>query len=88
MGEVGLESCGEDTPLVQSSETSANGCGSQHTHHLSLPLKAAYALGHVFNDITAAMWFSYMLLFLQMVIGITPELSGAMLLTGEWYHLA
>jgi hypothetical protein len=78
------ESTGEHTPLVRSCEVSANLYGSRHNHHLSLPLKAAYALGHVFNDITAAMWFSYTLLFLQMVIGMTPELSGAMLLIGEF----
>jgi hypothetical protein len=84
------EATGEHTPLVRSSEVSTNGYRSRHTNHLSLPLKAAYALGHVFNDITAAMWFSYTLLFLQMVIGMTPELSGAMLLIGEfqWYHLS
>jgi hypothetical protein len=83
------EDTGEHTPLVRSSEVSKNGHGSRHTSHLSLPLKAAYALGHVFNDITAAMWFSYTLLFLQMVIGMTPELSGVMLLIGEfrWYNL-
>jgi hypothetical protein len=84
------EATGEHTPLVRSSEVSTNGYGSPQTNHLSLPLKAAYALGHVFNDITAAIWFSYTLLFLQMVIGMTPELSGAMLLIGEfqWYHLS
>jgi hypothetical protein len=90
MGEEEFEFCGEHTPLVRSSEVSANACGPQHSHHhLPLSLKAAYALGHVFNDIAAAMWFSYMLLFLQMVIGMTAELSGAMLLVGEcrWYHL-
>jgi hypothetical protein len=78
------EAAGEHTPLVRSSEVSTNIYGSGHTYHLSLRMKAAYALGHVFNDITAAMWFSYTLLFLQLVIGMTPELSGAMLLIGEY----
>jgi hypothetical protein len=33
------------------------------------------------------MWFSYMLLFLQMVLGMSPALSGAMLLIGEFQWL-
>jgi hypothetical protein len=73
------EPSGEHTPLVRSSEFT---CRSRYDHHLPRPVKVAYALGHVFNDISAAMWFSYMLLFLQMVLGMKPALSGVMLLIG------
>ena len=78
------EATGEDMPLVRPSEFSRNICRYRYNHHLPLLLKAAYALGHVFNDITAAMWFSYTLLFLQMVLGMSPALSGVMLLIGEF----
>jgi hypothetical protein len=77
------DATGEHTPLIRSSEVSKNNYRFRYNHHLPLSLKAAYALGHVFNDISAAMWFSYMLLFLQMVLGMSPALSGVMLLIGE-----
>ena len=32
---------------------------------LSLGHKLVYGVGHVFNDLCAAVWFSYMLLYLQ-----------------------
>ncbi|KAJ9595269.1 hypothetical protein L9F63_027346, partial [Diploptera punctata] len=78
------DSAGERSPLVQSTEATSNvNYNSRHDHKLPLQLKAAYGLGHVFNDISAAMWFSYTLLFLQTVIGMEPALSGAMLLIGQ-----
>ena len=79
------DSTDERSPLVQSTEgTSRSMYRSHRGHDLPLQLKAAYGLGHVFNDISAAMWFSYTLLFLQTVIGMEPALSGAMLLIGEY----
>lgn len=44
--------------------------------------KAAYGVGHVMNDICAAMWFSYTLLFLNVVLEMPPVLAGSMLLIG------
>ena len=79
------DSTDERSPLVQSTEGTANATyRSQHDYNLPLLLKAAYGLGHVLNDISAAMWFSYTLLFLQTVIGMEPALSGVMLLIGEF----
>lgn len=45
--------------------------------------KAAYALGHVFNDLAAAMWFSYTLIFLQRVVLLEPLAAGGLLLLGS-----
>ncbi|XP_011554733.3 major facilitator superfamily domain-containing protein 12 [Plutella xylostella] len=42
-----------------------------------------FGLGHVYNDLCAAMWFSYMMLFFQAVLGMRAALSGAMLLLGQ-----
>nr|CAD7394173.1 unnamed protein product [Timema cristinae] len=56
------------------------------TRHLTWFQKVSYGMGHIFNDICAAMWFSYILLFLQVVIGMPPALSGAMMLTGTMHH--
>jgi len=44
--------------------------------------KIAYALGHVFNDLAAAMWFSYTLIYLQRVALLEPIVAGALLLLG------
>lgn len=46
--------------------------------------KAAYGVGHVMNDICAAMWFSYTLLFFHVVLAMPPVLAGTMLLIGKW----
>lgn len=45
--------------------------------------KLAYALGHVFNDLAAAMWFSYTLIYLQRVALLKPVVAGALLLLGQ-----
>lgn len=44
--------------------------------------KLAYALGHIFNDLAAAMWFSYTLIYLQRVVLLRPIVAGAFLLLG------
>lgn len=44
--------------------------------------KVAYGLGHVFNDITATIWFSYTMVFMQEVVGIPPTMAGFLLFFG------
>lgn len=46
-------------------------------------IKLAYALGHIFNDLTAAMWFSYTLIYFQRVALLRPITAGALLLLGN-----
>ncbi|CAK9804811.1 Major facilitator superfamily domain-containing protein 12 [Anthophora quadrimaculata] len=50
---------------------------------LSASTKVAYALGHIFNDLTAAMWFSYTLIYFQRVALLKPITAGALLLLGQ-----
>ncbi|KOX70960.1 Major facilitator superfamily domain-containing protein 12 [Melipona quadrifasciata] len=50
---------------------------------LSTSTKIAYALGHIFNDLTAAMWFSYTLIYFQRVALLEPIVAGALLLLGQ-----
>ncbi|XP_043252984.1 major facilitator superfamily domain-containing protein 12-like [Colletes gigas] len=45
--------------------------------------KFAYALGHIFNDLTAAMWFSYTLIYFQRVALLKPIAAGGLLLLGQ-----
>ncbi|KAL0851126.1 hypothetical protein ABMA28_006992 [Loxostege sticticalis] len=42
-----------------------------------------YGLGHVYNDLCAAMWFSYMMLFFQAVLDMRAAVAGTMLLLGQ-----
>ncbi|XP_046481255.1 major facilitator superfamily domain-containing protein 12 isoform X1 [Neodiprion pinetum] len=50
---------------------------------MSRTVRVSYALGHVFNDLAAAMWFSYTLLYLQRIVLFEPVTAGAMLLLGQ-----
>lgn len=45
-------------------------------------LKFAYGLGHVFNDISAAIWFSYTMVFVQNVIGVPSTVAGFLMFFG------
>lgn len=50
---------------------------------LLLSQRTAYGVGHVLNDMCAAVWFSYTLLFFQVILGMQPVVAGIMLLIGE-----
>ena len=49
---------------------------------LTIVKKLSYGVGHVLNDLTASMWFSYLLIYLHRVIGFPNNLSGYMMLIG------
>lgn len=65
-----MDEAGERVPLVDGKVTIAT--------------RYAYALGHIFNDLAAAMWFSYTLLFLQRISLIQPVVAGSLLLLGSY----
>ena len=45
--------------------------------------KFAYGVGHVLNDIVASMWFTYLIVFFNHVLGFNSVLSGTVLLIGQ-----
>lgn len=45
--------------------------------------KFCYGLGHIFNDLCAAMWFSYTLFFFQIVLQIEPGTAGTLMMVGQ-----
>ncbi|VEN40083.1 unnamed protein product [Callosobruchus maculatus] len=45
--------------------------------------KLSYGLGHVFNDLCAAMWFSYTLFYFQVVLKMEATTAGILLMTGQ-----
>ncbi|XP_074035967.1 major facilitator superfamily domain-containing protein 12-like [Leptinotarsa decemlineata] len=53
-------------------------------NRLCLPLqKISFGLGHVFNDLCAAMWFSYTLFYLQVVLTMESRTAGLLLMIGQ-----
>lgn len=52
-------------------------------NELSLVKKFSYGVGHVLNDLTASMWFSYLLIYLHRVIGFGNSMAGYIMLIGQ-----
>ncbi|XP_008558786.1 major facilitator superfamily domain-containing protein 12 [Microplitis demolitor] len=53
------------------------------TEKVSICTKLSYSLGHIFNDLAAAMWFSYTLIYLQRIAKLEPLSAGGLLLLGQ-----
>jgi Na+/melibiose symporter-like transporter len=49
---------------------------------LSVAQKLSYGVGHVLNDLTASMWFSYLIIYLHRVVIFQNYTSGYMMLLG------
>ena len=50
---------------------------------LSLARKLSYGVGHVLNDLSASMWFSYLLIYLHRIVLFENALAGYMMLLGQ-----
>ena len=50
---------------------------------LNFAQRLSFGLGHVINDITGVLWFSYALLFLQLIVHLSSNTSAALLFLGE-----
>ncbi|XP_022914942.1 major facilitator superfamily domain-containing protein 12-like [Onthophagus taurus] len=42
-----------------------------------------YGLGHVYNDLCAAVWFSYTLFYFQIILEIEPTTAGSLMMLGQ-----
>lgn len=51
--------------------------------HLPFPRRLAYGVGHVFNDMCASMWFTYLIVFYHMVLQISNTYVGLLVLIGQ-----
>ncbi|XP_076266075.1 major facilitator superfamily domain-containing protein 12-like [Rhynchophorus ferrugineus] len=51
--------------------------------NLPFRIYVAYGLGHILNDVCAAMWFSYLLVFFHLVLKFKNNEAGALLLVGQ-----
>ena len=43
----------------------------------------SYSVGHVFNDLCSAMWFTYLLIFMRDVVKLSNSGAGYLLLWGQ-----
>ncbi|XP_039277978.1 major facilitator superfamily domain-containing protein 12-like isoform X2 [Nilaparvata lugens] len=50
---------------------------------LSFFTKLAYSVGHVQNDLCASMWFSYLLIFFNLVLGLESKYAGLLMTIGQ-----
>ena len=50
---------------------------------LSIGQKICYGVGHVFNDLCANCWFSYLLIYMTKVVGLSDSNAGLILLVGQ-----
>lgn len=55
----------------------------RNAHHLSLPQRLAFSVGHVFNDLCAGFWFTYLLIFMKLVNGFESSTAGTLMLVGQ-----
>ena len=58
-------------------------CPPPQRPRLHFGRKLAYGVGHVFNDLAASMWFTYLILFYHKVIELDNALAGTLLLIGQ-----
>lgn len=50
---------------------------------LSNRVLISYGFGHMSNDLTSSMWFSYLLVFFHYVLNFSSSSSGILLLIGQ-----
>lgn len=55
----------------------------QSPARLSIVRKLAYGVGHIFNDLCASMWFTYLVLFYHKVVLLDNAYAGLLILIGQ-----
>ena len=77
-------------PNYQAAATGNGGGGEPsiqaHTRtpsHLPFYRKFAYGVGHIFNDLCASMWFTYLVLFYHKVVELNNIYAGLLILIGQ-----
>lgn len=56
---------------------------TEHTSTLNLLQRIGYGFGHVYNDMCAAVWFSYVLLYLHKVRLLPSIEAGSLVMLGQ-----
>lgn len=70
--------------VITETVTTVATVGEQTTRaSLPIPRKLAYGVGHVFNDLCASMWFTYLVLFFHKVVLLGNTYAGMLILIGQ-----
>ena len=56
---------------------------SEPSYRLPCHQRFAYGVGHVLNDLCAAMWFCYLLVYFHNVLNFSNALAGYVMLLGQ-----
>ncbi|KAG8188880.1 hypothetical protein JTE90_018285 [Oedothorax gibbosus] len=54
-----------------------------HPTRLPWSQRISFGVGHALNDLCASMWFSYLIVYLQLVLGFDSNYAGFVLLIGQ-----
>lgn len=76
----------ETAPLLSQSVLSTSTIQSttdQMVSTISTWSKIGFGFGHIFNDLCAGVWFSYLLLFMKGALRMPGTESGAMMMLGQ-----
>ena len=69
------------SPGIQASSTGTVVSGTPP--RLSVFRKLSYGVGHIFNDLCASMWFTYLVLFFHKVVELGNTYAGLLILIGQ-----
>lgn len=74
----------DETEYLQQSESQyVDSLPDQQPQSLPLWRKLTYGVGHIFNDLTSSMWFSYLLVYFHKVIVFDNISAGYLMLIGQ-----
>lgn len=69
--------------MDQSSQYLIRGEYTEVYGRIPLKIQLAYGIGHVLNDVCASMWFTYLIVFFQLVLEFSNSDAGLILLIGQ-----
>lgn len=69
--------------MTDDEELSVSVRTSNNRHFLPLRQRLAFCVGHVLNDVCAAIWFSYLLVYMHFVNRFHTTIAGVLLLIGQ-----
>lgn len=54
-------------------------------HDMSTVNNTAYSVGHIYNDLTASIWFSYLLYYLTDILGLSKSIAALVMFSGQLF---
>lgn len=73
----------DSAPLLLQSTSPDLSSSDQMVSTISFWAKIGFGLGHVYNDLCAGVWFSYLLLFMKGALKMRGTEAGGMMMLGQ-----